>query len=134
MCHPPMALRSTRTSAGLGLSRGLDRLQDPVQEELLRQGAFDERTFVDDRFGYGVDAVAVREVGELGSFDAVGGDEVALEREAVCQAHGLGTVRSGGGDEDFQVHGRGQLTQLFLALGAQARVALGDAEDGVEQR
>lgn len=78
-------------------------LQNGVEHQALRHRAFDSSRAVDDRARHGVDAVFCGEVGEFRGFDAIGRDEVVLHRKTVSQAHGLRAVRSGGGDENFQV-------------------------------
>ena len=55
--------------------------------------------------------VTLREVGEARHLDPVGGDLVALQREAVGQADRPGAVGSSGRREDLDVHGLAQRRQ-----------------------
>src|SRR5439155_17491943 len=103
------------------LRGGLDGLEYPVQKELLGQRPFDRGLLVDNGLGDGVNAVLSRQVRKLGRLDAIGRDEVVLHSEAVGQAHGLGTVGSGGSDENFEVYGLRHVAELFLALRAESR-------------
>ena len=107
--------------------------QDFIQEEFLRKHPFHGACFIDHCFRNGVHPVSAGEVRELRGLNAVRLDQLALQSEAVSQAHGLRTVGSGGGDEDLQVYGLGDVRQLLLVFGLQSGIALGDAEDGVEK-
>src|SRR6266566_8095201 len=115
------------------LCSGLDGLQDPLQKELLGQRPVDRSLLVDDGLRDGVNAVLSCQVRELGGLDAVCRDAVVLHGEAVGQAHGLRAMGSSGSDEDFEVDGLGDLTELLLAFRAQSRISLGNVDDGVEQ-
>src|SRR5437660_1221754 len=98
------------------LCSGLDGLQYPLQKELLGQRPVDRGLLVDDGLRDGVNAVLPCQVRKLGRLDAIGRDEVVLHGEAVGQAHGLGAVGSSGSDEDFEVDGLSDLTELLLAF------------------
>ena len=102
------------------LRRTAYRSQDFIYEELLRQRPFNIKTFIDDGLRNGVDAILGRPIGELRGLDPVGAHVVILYGELVRQAHGPRTVRSGGGDEDFEVEGLGQLSEFVSTRNKEA--------------
>ena len=126
----------TKADSAFVGNRGSGRsepFQDFVQEEFLRKRPFHGACFIDHSLRYRVHPVSAGEVRELRGLNTVRLDQLALQGEAVSQAHGLRTVGSGGGDEDLEVHGLGDLRKLLPVFGLQSGIALGDAEDSVEE-
>jgi hypothetical protein len=89
----------------------------------FRHGTFKRMFLVDHRFGNGVDAITGDEVRKLGGLDAIGRDVLAFHRELVGQADRPGTVRSRGGDKNFEVDRLAEVGELFPALRGQTRIA-----------
>ena len=110
-----------------------ERVQDGVEEVAFRQCPLDKRLFVDDGLRDRENAVFFRNLGKLRHLDAVRLDMGVLDGEPLREAHGLRAVRSGRGDEHFQVDGLRDFRELLAGLGGQPRVAVRHGEDSVEQ-
>src|SRR6185503_7005333 len=110
------------------------RLLHVLQQHGLAHRAHELPAVGDHRLGHAGDAVGLRQLGVAGHFHAVGRDLVALERELEGQADRPGAIGSGGSGEDLDVHRPFEGAERLAHLVAEAAVAAGDVQDGVDQR
>ena len=107
--------------------------QNGIEEKTIRQRAFHMAAAIDNSSGNGEDAESLRQIRELGSFNAVGAHQVTFHGKLIRQAHGRRAVGSGGGGENLQVKGLTDPGEFFAAFRKQSRVALRSSQNAINQ-
>jgi len=100
----------------------------------FRYGPLDLDCLIDDDTRHSPDVVLDGQLWELDGLHRIGPDVVALDSQFVSQAHGLGAVRSGGGDENLKVHGLCDSGQGLLGGRQQFYFPFGDINDVLDER
>src|ERR1700694_3867847 len=142
----PSIVGIVRTGLAGDLGRGTARrfvgLVDPNTRSLtagryevrLGEGADERRLAIDDRVRYAADPELVGQVREFVRFDADRLYQWRRQRHPVGQAHGPGTVGSGGRGKDHDLRRFGQLRQRCHALLSEPVFGPRDPLDGINQR